>query len=147
MKASLLAAGSWVDSAMSALKLFEWYMNEHLGVQYSGEVYTDWLVNTCGYKLSQLPYNETTIVRQDTLQNIWNRFVARYPVSQLSITETVSVPVTKGISTTTLYGADGYDGEYIRPSNWTDGSWYISRGHYLRLVCITSKCQYTIGCS
>jgi hypothetical protein len=127
MKASLMALGSWVDSTMTSMQLFEWYMNEHLGVQYTGDVYTDWLVNTCGYKLSQLPYSETTIVRQDTLQNIWNRFVTRYPVSQLTITETVDVPVIKGVTTNTMYPPDGYDGEYMQASTWTNGSWYISR--------------------
>ncbi len=128
LKASLLLTGSWVDSSMTALQLFEWHMNEHLGVQYTGNVYADWLVNTCGHKLNQLPWSETTIVRQDTLQNIWNRFVARYPGALTSITETVSVPVIKGVITNTLSTVDGYDGEYLSPLTWTNGGWYIQRG-------------------
>jgi hypothetical protein len=128
MRATTLAAtGGWVDSLMTARQLFEWYMNAHLGVQYTGDVYVDWLVNQCGYTLNQLPWGETAIVRQDTLQNIWNRFAAQYPASQLTITETVSVPVIKGITSNTINGADINETEYLNAMDWTSGSWYKTR--------------------
>ncbi|WP_143774418.1 hypothetical protein [Niastella vici] len=128
MMTTLAATGSWVDSTMSAMQLFEWYMNVHLGVQYSGFVYTDWLANTCGYKLYQLPWSENATVNKDTLQNIWNRFTAQYPTSQLSITETVSVPVIKNIGSNTLSTTgDFYEGDYMNILTWTSGDWFTSR--------------------
>lgn len=125
--ATLASTGSWVDSAMTSQQLFEWYMNEHLGVQYSGFVYTDWLANTCGYKLYQLPWSETATVIKDTLQNIWNRFAAQYPASQLSITETVSVPVIKNIGSNSFNTTDFYEGDYLNVLTWTSGSWFKTR--------------------
>lgn len=124
---TLASTGSWVDSAMTSQQLFEWYMNEHLGVQYSGFVYTDWLANTCGYKLYQLPWSETATVIKDTLQNIWNRFEAQYPASQLSITETVSVPVIKNIGSNSFNTTDFYEGDYLNVLTWTSGSWFKTR--------------------
>lgn len=127
MKA-LAATGSWVDSSMTALQLFEWYMNTHLGVQYTGFVYTDWLANNCGYKLYQLPWSENTTVDKDALQNIWNSFTARYPASQLTISETVSVPIVKGVAINSLGTADTYDPEYIDAMTWTQNSeWFTLR--------------------
>lgn len=128
MSMSALSSGIWVDSAMSALQLFEWYMNEHLAVQYSGFVYADWLVNTCGYKLYQLPWNETATVNKDTLQNIWNSFANQYPASQLSITETVSVPVIKNVGSHSFNNTDYYEGDHFYITTWTSNStWYKSR--------------------
>lgn len=123
----VLRTATWVDSVMSATTLFEWYMNEHLGVQYTAAAYTDWLVNGCSNKLTQLPWDETTFVRQDTLQNIWNRFVTKYPISLLTITETVSVPIFKGTTSKTLYTNDVYDGDHLNAMTWTDGPWYKKR--------------------
>jgi len=128
MMMALASSGSWVDSSMTALQLFEWYMNVHLGVQYSGFNYTDWLANTCGYKLYQLPWSETATVIKDTLQNIWNRFAAQYPSSQLNITETVRVPVIKNVASNSLSTTgDIYEGDYLFASTWTQGNWYKTR--------------------
>ena len=125
--AALAVTGSWKDSVMSSQQLFEWYMNQHLAVQYTAAVYTDWLVNGCGYKLYQLPWTETAIVRQDTLQNIWNRFAAKYPSSQTNITETVSVPIIKGVRTDSR-APDSYFTENINAMTWTDNNaWYKTR--------------------
>jgi len=128
LMATALAAGVWVDSTMAASRLFEWYMNEHLGVQYTANVYADWLANGCGYKFYQLPWGQTAIARADTLQNIWNRFVTRYPSSQTTISETIGVPVIKGMVTSTEYSADAYETEYLRAATWTSNSvWSIVR--------------------
>jgi hypothetical protein len=128
MLKALVATGSWVDSSMTALQLFEWYMNTHLAVQYTGFVYTDWLTNTCGYKLYQLPWSENATVNKDTLQNIWNSFAARYPASQLTISETVSVPIIKGVGTNSLGTTDSYASEYINAMTWTTQEvWYTTR--------------------
>jgi hypothetical protein len=125
--AALAVTGSWKDSVMSSQQLFEWYMNQHLAVQYTANVFADWLVNGCGYKLYQLPWTETAIVRQDTLQNIWNRFVATYPSSQTNITETISVPVIKGVRSDSRY-SDAYFTENINAMTWTENSsWYKTR--------------------
>jgi hypothetical protein len=128
MKALAATGGGWVDSSMTALQLFEWYMNAHLGVQYTGFVYTDWLANTCGYKLYQLPWSENATVNKDTLQNIWNSFAARYSASQLTISETVNVPIVKGMGSNSLNTADFYDPEYISPMTWTQQQvWFTIR--------------------
>ncbi|WP_158085145.1 hypothetical protein, partial [Niastella vici] len=123
-----LPGGYWTDVTMDGKQLFEWYMNQHFNAGYSYLHYADWLVNGCGYKLNQLPWSDTVAVRADTLQNIWNRFVARYPVSQTSITETVTVPVMKGVSTSTIDAAVNYSPEWLNAMTWTiNGNWYTMR--------------------
>lgn len=122
-----LPTGYWEDVTMNGQQLFEWYMNQHFNLNYTYLNYADWLINGCGYKLNQLPWSDTVAVRADTLQNIWNRFVARYPASQTSISETVSIPVIKGVTSITLASTDYYDPEYFNAMTWTSGDWYTSR--------------------
>ncbi|WP_315815021.1 hypothetical protein [Paraflavitalea speifideaquila] len=55
MFAAFASTGYWMDSVMTAKQLFQWYMNEHLRQGYSHLHYADWLINSCGYKLNQLP--------------------------------------------------------------------------------------------
>ncbi|MDI3321388.1 LamG-like jellyroll fold domain-containing protein [Pinibacter soli] len=120
----------WRDSVMNGKQLFEWYMSEHLNVVGYGYTYlnfADWLINSCGYKLNQLPWNDTVAVRQDTLQNIWNRFMAKYAADKLSITETIGVPIIKSILiksnvSTVLSNEDG-----IVAATWCYPGWFTQR--------------------
>ncbi|MDI3321389.1 hypothetical protein [Pinibacter soli] len=128
-KVNLLGApaGNWVDSTMNGLQLFEWYMNEHLALNYKAEVYAEWLVNTCNYKLYQLPWSNDIAIVSDTLQNIWNQFANQYPSNQLSITETINVPIVnsmliKSDMPTVVANEDG-----IVAGTWTNGTWFVQR--------------------
>jgi hypothetical protein len=122
------STGTWVDSLMGPTQLFEWYMGTHLNLTgYTYENYADWLINTCNYKLAQLPWDSTVYVRQDTLQNIWNRFTAKYPVSQLTISETVNVPIKNGTIIGSNLSAEQPTDNVIYAFTWTNGGWFTER--------------------
>lgn len=89
--------GTWVDSLLQCKPLFEWYFNNHLNTSgYTYENFTDWLVNSCGYKIKQLPCSDSVFVSCDTLQQVKNLFEQRYPASLgNTITETIHIPVHK----------------------------------------------------
>lgn len=124
---ALLINGYWMDSVMTAKNLFQWYMNEHFQAGYTYLNYADWLINSCGYKLYQLPWSDTVAVRQDTLQNIWNRFVVKYPVSLLNISETVNIPIVKAVGSYSDWAADDYFPEYLNSLRWTNSYWFTTR--------------------
>lgn len=121
-------SGTWVDSIMDGKQLFEWYMGAHLNLKgYTYENYADWLINSCGHKLNQLPWSDEVFVRQDTLQNIWNRFAARYPSGLLTILDTVTVPIMKSVNIQTGISSMTYTDGYITAMTWTNGGWYTQR--------------------
>ncbi|PSL46347.1 RHS repeat-associated protein [Chitinophaga niastensis] len=137
---STIISGQWVDTTMNAKQLFEWYFAQYLGSGGNGYTYAnyaDWLVNGCGYKLNQLPWSDTVYVRQDTLQNIWNRFIQRYPAGNNIISEPVNVPMYKLLHT--YFGNDGnvdVTGRpdptypYLEAGTWTSGYWYTERSSF-----------------
>lgn len=126
--ASLPPTGHWTDVTMDGQHLFEWYMSEHFNLTgYTYLNFADWLVNGCGYTLNQLPWDNAVAVKADALLSIWNQFAGRYPASQTNISETVNVPVVKGITSNSLATSDIYDGEYVNAMTWTQGSWFTTR--------------------
>lgn len=147
MSMSLMSSSSsssmvWVDSTMTAEQLFSWYMSEHLqlsGGAYDHRHYADWLINSCGYKMYQLPWADTVAVRQDTLMNVWNRYLAKYPGTQTTLSETVSIAFRKGVRVQSDATADYYNEDKIIASTWTNGDWYTYRHSSVYNLAILPK--------
>ncbi|MBO9571705.1 MAG: hypothetical protein J7497_05785, partial [Chitinophagaceae bacterium] len=132
---SLAYTGPLIDSFLMGRDLLEWYFNTHLGLEgYTYENFMDWLVNDCHYKLHQLPLDDNATICCDTLQNLFDRFLVKYPIALgNTITETKSVPVHKVLHAVTNYTSSGaFSSEYVSTSGagisattWTSGSYWL----------------------
>lgn len=134
---SLAYTGPLIDSFLIGRDLLEWYFNTHLNLEgYTYENFMDWLVNDCHYKLHQLPLDGNATICCDTLQNLLDSFIVKYPIALgNTITETKSVPVHKVLHAVTNYTSSGtVSSEYVFTSGaginaltWTSGYWLLVR--------------------
>ena len=125
------------DSLFQCKALFEWYFNMHLNTSnYTYEHITDWLVNSCGMKIKQLPCSDSVFVSRDTLQQIRSLFQMKYPDGLgNSITETILIPVHKITHITQRFrqSTGVFFDEYSSPSGaslsamtWTGGGYWFN---------------------
>lgn len=122
-----------VDTFLNGKALIEWYFNAHLNTSgYTYGNFMDWLVNTCGYALPQLPLSNQTVACCDSLGTILNEFLVQYPTSLGStITESKVVPVHKVSHMVRSFDYSGnpinefsaHSAGSIAALTWTSGHW------------------------